>query len=52
MKVKFEEVIEALDSTGPEMEFYYSTKEEYDIKKPETSRQYEAMDELPPGRQA
>ena len=28
MKVKLEEVIEALDSAGPEMEFYYSTKTE------------------------
>ena len=29
-----------------------SIREEYDIKKPETSRQYEAMDELPSGQQA
>lgn len=28
MKVKLEEVIEALDSADPEMEFYYSTKTE------------------------
>lgn len=28
MKVKLEDVIEALDSAGPEMEFYYSTKTE------------------------
>lgn len=28
MKVKLEEVIEALDAANPEMEFYYSTKTE------------------------
>lgn len=28
MKVKLEDVIEALDSAGPEMQFYYSTKTE------------------------
>lgn len=33
-------------------DYVRSIREEYDIKKPETSRQYEAMDELPPGRQA
>lgn len=33
-------------------DYVKSIREEYDIRKPETSRQYEAMDELPPGRQA
>ena len=33
-------------------DYVKSVREEYDIKKPETSRQYEAMDELPPGKQA
>ena len=33
-------------------DYVKSIREEYDIKKPETSRQYEAMDELPPGRQS
>jgi len=33
-------------------DYVKSIREEYDIKKPETSRQYEATDELPPGRQA
>lgn len=33
-------------------DYVKSIREEYDIKKPETSRQYEAMDELPPGQQA
>ena len=28
MKVRLEEVIEALDSVSPEMEFYYGTKTE------------------------
>ena len=33
-------------------DYVKSIREEYDIKKPETSRQYEAMDELPSGQQA
>ena len=33
-------------------DYVKSIREEYDIRKPETSRQYEATDELPPGRQA
>lgn len=33
-------------------DYVKSIREEYDIKKPETLRQYEAMEELPPGRQA
>ncbi|MGI6502182.1 MAG: IS21 family transposase [Anaerostipes sp.] len=33
-------------------DYVKSIREEYDIKKPETSRQYEAMDELPLGQQA
>jgi transposase len=33
-------------------DYVKSIREEYDIKKPETSRQYEAMDELSPGIQA
>jgi transposase len=33
-------------------DYVKSIREEYDIRKPETSRQYEAMDELPPGKQA
>ena len=33
-------------------DYVKSIREEYDIRKTETSRQYEAMDELPPGRQA
>ena len=33
-------------------DYVKSIREEYGIKKPETSRQYEAMEELPPGKQA
>ncbi|MEG1502576.1 MAG: IS21 family transposase, partial [Synergistaceae bacterium] len=33
-------------------DYVKSIREEYDIKKPETSRQYEAMEELPAGKQA
>lgn len=33
-------------------DYVKSIREEYDIKKHETSRQYEAMDEQPPGRQS
>lgn len=33
-------------------DYVKSIRKEYDIKKPETSRQYEAMDELLPGQQA
>ena len=33
-------------------DFVKSIREEYDIKKPEITRQYEAIEELPPGQQA
>lgn len=33
-------------------DYVKSIREEYDIKKPKTSRQYEALDELPAGKQA
>ena len=33
-------------------DYVRSVREEYNIRKPVTARQYEAMDELPPGKQA